>query len=538
MTERAARTTPPVDSSGVTTSPNIETLITRVLDRAASPEEGHRRLAVLLSAAGSVTQELDLTAALQRIVEVARELVGARYGALGVIAPDGGLERFLHDGFTAEQVEALGPPPSGRGILGAVITEGQSIRLDTLADDARSVGFPAHHPPMGSFLGVPIPVGDAVFGNLYLTERADGPFDEVDEEVIAALAAMAGTAIANSRRYEQSRDDRRWLAASERLNQRLLAGELDPDDLTVVADVASELSGAEVVVAVDSAGGSAGDALAHARQELDRRAGGAPLGPVLLVPLEGGPDRESGALGIARGERGHPFTTAERETITRFARSVAIARDLARTRSDEERIALADERDRIARDLHDHVIQSLFAVGLSLQSVVGDPRTPVGSRIAAQVEAIDATIRQIRHAIYRLESPAGASDYSLRARINTLVRQTLEGEELDSRLEFSGPVDTLVDTELGDEVAAVVRESLSNAVRHAQASSVAVSIAVRGAHVTVTVADDGVGIGPHSRRSGLDNLAARARQRAGEFVIGSADPHGTVLSWTVPWEAR
>lgn len=534
MTERAARTTPPVDSSGVTTSPNIETLITRVLDRAASPEEGHRRLAVLLSAAGSVTQELDLTAALQRIVEVARELVGARYGALGVIAPDGGLERFLHDGFTAEQVEALGPPPSGRGILGAVITEGQSIRLDTLADDARSVGFPAHHPPMGSFLGVPIPVGDAVFGNLYLTERADGPFDEVDEEVIAALAAMAGTAIANSRRYEQSRDDRRWLAASERLNQRLLAGELDPDDLTVVADVASELSGADVVAAVDSTD----DALEKARAELERRAAGTPLGPVLIVPIEGGPDRESGALGVARGERGHPFTTAEREMITRFARSVAIARDLARTRIDEERIALADERDRIARDLHDHVIQSLFAVGLSLQSVVGDPRTPVGSRIAAQVEAIDATIRQIRHAIYRLESPAGASDYSLRARINTLVRQTLEGEDLDSRLEFSGPVDTLVDTELGDEVAAVVRESLSNAVRHARASSVAVSIAVRGAHVTVTVSDDGVGIGPHSRRSGLDNLAARARQRAGEFSVASADPHGTVLSWTVPWEAR
>ncbi|MER3394063.1 MAG: GAF domain-containing protein, partial [Microcella pacifica] len=272
MSPSSSRNPPADRSSGAPTSPNIESLITRVLDHAASPEEGHRRLAVLLSAAGSVTQELDLTAALQRIVEVARELVGARYGALGVISPDGGLERFLHDGFTAEQVEALGPPPSGRGILGAVITEGQSIRLDTLADDARSVGFPAHHPPMGSFLGVPIPVGDAVFGNLYLTERADGPFDEVDEEVIAALAAMAGTAIANSRRYEQSRDDRRWLAASERLNQRLLAGELDPDDLTVVADVASELSGADVVVAVDSAGGSAGDALAHARQELDRRA--------------------------------------------------------------------------------------------------------------------------------------------------------------------------------------------------------------------------------------------------------------------------
>ncbi|MER3389017.1 MAG: GAF domain-containing protein [Microcella sp.] len=530
MTSSSRR--PPLTSP--TTSVAIEALVRRVLDRASSPEEGHHRLAVLLSAAGSVTQELDLTAALQRIVEVARELVGARYGALGVIAPDGGLERFLHDGFTLEQVAALGPPPSGKGILGAVISERKSIRLDRLADDARSVGFPAHHPPMGSFLGVPIPVGDAVFGNLYLTERADGPFDDVDEAVIASLAAMAGTAIANSRQYEQSRDDRRWLAASERLNQRLLAGELGPDDLTAVTDVVSELTGTATVVAIDSSD----DAHEHARTELLRRAAGSPVGPVLIVPLEGGPDGEPGALAVARGERGHPFTAAERETITRFARSVAIARELARIRSDEERIALADERDRIARDLHDHVIQSLFAVGLSLQSVVGDPRTPVGGRLAAQVEAIDATIRQIRHAIYRLDSPAGASDYSLRTRITTLVRQTLEGEELDSRLEFSGPVDTLVDTELGDEVAAVVRESLSNAVRHARASRVAVSIAVRGAQVTVTVADDGVGIAAHSRRSGLDNLAARARQRAGEFAVTGADPHGTVVSWTVPWEAR
>jgi len=513
---------------------HLETLVQRVLEHAETREAGHHRLAVLLSGAGAVTRELDLTTALQRIVEVARELVGARYGALGVLAPDGGLERFVHDGFTPAEVEALGPPPSGKGVLGAVITEGHSIRLTTLSDDPRSVGFPAHHPPMNSFLGVPIRLDDVVFGNLYLTERTDGPFDDVDEAVIAALAVMAGTAIANSRQYEQSRDDRRWLAASEQLNQRLLSGELEPDDLASVADVVTELSHAMLVVAVDSAE----DSLANAVQELERRAQGATLGPVVTVPMEGGPDRHAGALAIARGERGHPFTDAERETITRFARSVAIARELARTRIDQERISLADERDRIARDLHDHVIQSLFAVGLSLQSVVGDPRTPFGGRVAAQVEAIDSTIRQIRHAIYRLEAAPNASEYSLRARINTLVRETLEGHSLDSRIEFAGPVDTLVDTELGDDVAAVVRESLSNAVRHARARSVAVSIAVRGAQVSVSVVDDGVGMGAATRRSGLDNIAARARQRAGDFTLREADPHGTVVGWAVPWEAR
>lgn len=528
--------TPVEDRSAVDDGPaseHVETLVQRVLERAATPEEGQQRLAVLLSAAGVVTQELDLTGALQRIVEVARELAGAQYGALGVIAPDGGLERFMHDGLTQEQVDALGAPPSGRGILGAVISEGRTIRLDSLADDERSVGFPEHHPPMGSFLGVPISVDGAVFGNLYLTERADGPFDEVDEAVIATLAVMAATAIANSRRYEQSRDDRRWLAASEHLNQRLLSGELEPDDLSAVADVVTELTEAWHVVTIDSTEG----AQELAWKELERRAGGLPLGPVVTVPLEGGPDRASGALAIARGEHGHPFTDAQRETITRFARSVAIARDLARIRIDEQRIAMADERERIARDLHDHVIQSLFAVGLALQSVVGDPRTPWGARVAAQVEAIDATIRQIRHAIYRLGSRPGADEYSLRARVTALVHETLEAEGIDTRLEFVGPVDTLVDTELGDEVAAVVRESLANAVRHARATSVAVSIAVRGAHVAVVVADNGVGIGPATRRSGLENLAARAHQRAGEFSLADADPHGTILTWTVPWGA-
>ncbi|MFP5290233.1 MAG: sensor histidine kinase, partial [Actinomycetes bacterium] len=200
-------------------------------------------------------------------------------------------------------------------------------------------------------------------------------------------------------------------------------------------------------------------------------------------------------------------------------------------------LALADERERIARDLHDHVIQSLFAIGLTLQSAVGDPATPTSGKIAAQVDAIDATIRQIRQAIYRLSAPPAAETYSLRARINTLVRQTLEGEGLDSRLEFSGPVDTLVDTSLGDEVAAVVREALSNAVRHAHARAVSVTVAVRGAQVVITITDDGQGMPATTRRRGLENLRARAVERGGTFAIGPAAPRGTQLRWVVPWKA-
>lgn len=469
------------------------------MQRAAGLDEGYRRVGMLVSASQAVTENLELTPRLQRIVGVARELVGARYGALGVLAPDGGLERFLHSGLSDEQVLLLGEPPTGRGILGAVITDARTIRLEHLSDDPRSIGFPPHHPPMDAFLGVPIRVDGTIFGNLYLTEHSEGPFDDLDEGIIAALAAMAGTAIANSRLYAQSQDDRRWLAASERLTQRLLSGEIGPDDLEAIATAVRELMGADETQVTETAEGE-----------------------LVITPLAGG----------------HPQTDAQRETVARFARSVAIARELARARIDEQWITLTDERDRIARDLHDHVIQSLFAVGLSLQSVVGDPSTPTGARIATQVDAIDSTIRQIRQAIYRLSAPPSAGTYSLRARINQLVRETLDGESLDSRLEFSGPVDTLVDLGLGDEVAAVMREALSNAVRHARATMVHASISVRGAQVVVLVRDDGDGMPETARRSGLANLAARARERGGTFVIDAVEPHGTEVRWSVPWESR
>lgn len=484
----------------MSTSPEaLGALVERIMQRADGLADGYRRVGLLVAASETVTESLALIPRLQTIVSVARELVGARYGALGIIGPNGTLERFLHSGISDDEVARMGDLPAGRGILGAVIAEGRSIRLEHLADDPRSVGFPPHHPAMNSFLGVPIRVGGTVYGNLYLTEHADGPFDETDEAIIAELAAMAGTAIANSRLYELSQDDRRWLAASEQLTQRLLSGELDPDDLATITETVRTLTGDPEAEVSETA---------------------------------------EGQLTVRRTSSGHPMPDTELETVDRFTRSVAIARELARARIDQQRIALADERDRIARDLHDHVIQSLFAVGLSLQSVVGDPSTPTGSRIATQVDAIDSIIRQIRQAIYRLSAPPGAATYSLRARINTLVREMLEGEAIDTRLEFNGPVDTLVNLGLGDEVAAVTREALSNTVRHAQATHVEVSVSVRGANVVVSVQDDGVGMPETGRRSGLANLAARAAERGGTFTIEPAAPHGTLVRWSVPWEAQ
>jgi signal transduction histidine kinase len=218
----------------------------------------------------------------------------------------------------------------------------------------------------------------------------------------------------------------------------------------------------------------------------------------------------------------------------RFARSVAIARELTASRNDRERVALTDERDRIARDLHDHVIQSLFAVGLGLQSVVGSATGQVAARISAQVDAIDVTIRQIRQTIFQLGSTPSAATYSQKQRLNQLVRTILEGEGIDSSLDFRGPVDTLIGSELGEEVSAVLREALSNVVRHAEASRVDISIAVSSTEVRVVVTDNGRGLGSLAHRSGLDNLEHRAETLGGRFAVAGRAPSGTTVDWAVP----
>jgi signal transduction histidine kinase len=220
--------------------------------------------------------------------------------------------------------------------------------------------------------------------------------------------------------------------------------------------------------------------------------------------------------------------------VKRFARSVAIARELAMARNDREHVALTDERDRIARDLHDHVIQSLFAVGLGLQSVLGSATGHVAARISSQIDAIDVTIRQIRQTIFELSAAPNASAYSQKQRFNQLVRTILEGEGIDSSLDFRGPVDTLIGSELGEEVSAVLREALSNVVRHADASRVDITIAVSPTEVRVVVTDNGRGLGEVGRRSGLDNLEHRAAVRGGRFTTAGRAPSGTTVDWAVP----
>jgi signal transduction histidine kinase len=529
---------------------SLAALVDLVFERAETPGEARDHLAKLLEATRAINSELNLQSTLRNVVQVARELVSAKFGAIGVISPEGTLEAFIHVGLADDVVARLGPPPTGRGILGAVIAEKQPIRLADLAEDHRSVGFPEGHPPMADFLGVPVRVGGTIYGNLYLTGSAHGEFDDLDEKIMLTLAGMAGTVIANARLYEEARMRNRWLAASEETNHGLLSSNFAESNLRDIAEKILDLADAGFV------------GIQHAQDAAEPRATQHQATLVRLGPLSEDPTFEpdlnapttlvlpwveispvttgSGArieLIIARAPGAHPFSIAESKMAERFTSSVALARELSSARNDRERVALADERDRIARDLHDHVIQSLFAIGLGMQSVVGSSNGLVAARLSSHVDAIDVTIRQIRQTIFQLSSPPSAATYSLKSRLNSLVRETLDGEGIDSSLDFTGPIDTLVEQELSDEITAVLREALSNVVRHANASRVDISVSV-GADVRIVVTDNGRGLSEGTHRSGLHNLEERARLRGGTFAVVGRAPSGTSLDWTVPAKGR
>jgi len=544
-------------------------LVGEILSRAETPAAARDQLARLVAASQAISSDLELPTALHNVVQVACDLASASYGAIGVISPDGMLEEFIHVGMSDGIVAQLGAPPSGHGLLGSVIAEARPIRLEHLSRDERSVGFPHGHPPMESFLGVPVRIGGIVYGNLYLTGSARGHFDDIDEKIILTLATMAGTAIANARLYEEAHLGQRWLAASEEINQRLLSGDLGETDVAPIADLILSLADASFVGLVlpsdepdalpfaqkfgplaDATGTVADDEIAalpaRVRRALelkdDRPAAfhdieiwaSALIGSTMVIPWGDIEATREGALVITRDAHGHPYTVAERRMAKRFARSVAIARELAMARNNREHVALTEERDRIARDLHDHVIQSLFAVGLGLQSIVGSATSQVAARISAQVDAIDVTIRQIRQTIFQLGTTPSATTWSQKKRFNQLVREILEGEGIDSSLDFRGPVDTLIDSELGDEVSAVLREALSNVVRHADATRVDITIAVSATEVRVVVTDNGRGLGEVGKRSGLNNLDHRALARGGRFATAARAPSGTTIDWAVP----
>jgi signal transduction histidine kinase len=523
------------------------------------------RLRELLRATRVVVEQIELDRVLRTIVEAAVSLSSAHYGALGVIAPTGGLEQFIHVGMPDDLATRIGHLPEGRGILGAVIDSGAAIRLEHLGQDERSAGFPAHHPPMESFLGVPVVVRGEVFGNLYLTDKADGPFTSEDEELVAALAATAGIAIDNARLFAESRRRERWSAALAEISSTLLSGDVD-EPLAVVVETVASAVGAELACLVRPVEGgllievargegavalegtivpAEGSLVVQALESgapvvveslAPREAGETPLGPTVAVPLfaDGEP---LGALTISRPVGSERFTTADLEMAADFARQTSVAIAFARARLDRQQLELVEDRTRIARDLHDHVIQRLFGAGLALQSASALAEPAVASRIAEQVDAIDAAISEIRTVVFTLQARPAAARPGLRHRVLDVATAAAPALGWSPRLGFAGAVDLFVDDELADDVVAVVREGLANVARHARAERGDVRVEISGGRLTVVVEDDGAGLpAKPTRASGTSNLAERAESRGGIFVLGPADPRGTRLEWSVPFE--
>ncbi|MCW2875280.1 GAF domain-containing protein [Actinacidiphila oryziradicis] len=537
------------------------------------------RVHSLLEAVLSVGRELDLPQVLRRIVEAAVVLVDAEYGALGVIDEEQAerLSQFLTVGVAEEQIAAIGPLPSGHGILGELIRHPEPLRLEEISEHPASYGFPANHPPMHSFLGVPIRVRDEVFGNIYLTEkRGSEGFDGEDETVLSTLAVAAGVAIENARLYEEARSRQRWLEANAEITGSLLSGTDETRVLELIVDRARGILDADLGVlavplegspdlqvalasGIDAAshrglvlpseGSFAGAAIAAAEPITssaigkDARASAGPprwagLGPAMAVPMVTGVGVR-GVLVLARAEGAAVFTQAETAPLLGFAGQAAVAMELAERRRASEQVALLEDRDRIARDLHDLAIQRLFATGMTLQSAVRFVQHPeANERLLRAVDDLDETIKIIRSTIFGLQShETGPAVQGLRVRVAGTVEEAVPVLGFTPALRMEGLIDTDVPGPVREHVVAVLGEALANVARHARATAAEVSLVVRSGTLTLTVADNGVGVTEGGRRSGLRNLAERAGQLGGELTLDTPPDGGTRLVWRVPLNA-
>ncbi len=546
----------------------LDELLREMLDRVGEVVASRERLRALLDAVVGIGGDLDLRTVLQRIVAAACELAGARYAALGIVGADRQLSDFITHGIDPELHAAIGELPHGRGVLGLLISDPSAVRMPDITEHPRSYGFPANHPPMHSFLGTPIRIRDQIFGNLYLAEKQGAAeFTEDDEEIVVALAAAAGVAIDNARLFALATRRERWLAAAAEITSVLLGKVHRTEALRLIARRAREVADADLVLVLlydDPAGqftveavdgpdgvtaGLVGAVLTAAdtafldavttpqRMLLDDLREAAPWpvpvpnGPAMVAPL-GRSDVLHGVLVVGHSA-GHDARSGDDVALlSSFADQAALALERARAQEERELLVVLEDRERIARDLHDVVIQRLFATGMELQSAVPHTTRPeVAKRINNAVDALDATIRDIRRSIFELRTPLGVS-------LRTELRDTVEAAAgvLGFRpvLDTSGPVDSAVPDDIVPEILAVVREALANVARHAKANTVRVSVRAADGQVAVIVQDDGVGADASLARGGLVNLLDRARDLGGTFEVRRGEAAGTVIDWRVP----
>ncbi|WP_099022131.1 GAF domain-containing sensor histidine kinase [Mycolicibacterium palauense] len=547
----------------------LRELLNEVQDRMAQIISSRDRLDGLVEAMLTVTSGLELDVTLRTIVRTAIGLVDARYGALGVRGQDHGLADFIFEGVDEDTRQRIGHLPGGRGVLGVLIDDPKPIRLDDIAHHPDSVGLPPHHPPMRTFLGVPVRIRDEVFGNLYLTEKADGqPFTEDDEVLVEALAAAAGIAIDNARLYEQSQTRLSWIEATRDITAEMLSGTEPAAVFRLVASEALKLTGTTAALValplddepapadvgdlvVTEVAGETPPHLHHAsiptrttaigRAYRDRAAlrvdvldvagdGRDEFGPALLLPLRA-IDTVAGVLIAARPVGAPPFDDEQLQTMAAFADQAALAWQLAISQRQMREIDVLTDRERIARDLHDHVIQRLFAIGLGMQGAIPRVRSAeTQKRFSDYVDDLQTVIQEIRTAIFHLQGQASGST-RLRQRLEEAIAQ-FSGPGLRSIVQFVGPL-SVVDATLAGHAEAVLREAVSNAARHAAATTLTVTVTVKD-ELTIDVVDNGVGIPDSVTSSGLANLRQRADEVGGAFAIERPATGGTALRWSAP----
>ena len=555
------RAVPPPDPLGSATAP----------DGTASPTLTAPVLAAAVMAAASGGH---LDATLHDLVQAAIHHVDATYGALGVLTSDGRrLDRFIVAGMDERDIERIGRLPVGEGLLGLLVDEPQVLNLADLNEHPAAGGFPEGHPPMRTFLGVPVRVGDVHFGIMCFTEKhTGGLFTEADVEIAQALAAVAGLAIGNARLVEKTEARDRWRQAGTDMTLELLSGaspeevlrsvalrvtelaaadlcavlapSLDDDEsLTIVAaegEAAADMEGVRIALQgtyVGSTHQTGGFRLIEDMSSMPivgRRAASAVeltagYGPAMVAPVGSPPDRD--LVVVLRRSGGAPFDLDELQMFSTFATRASAVLELARAQQRERQLRLQADRDRIARDLHDHVVQRIFATALSLDRLsrsLAPDEPEAAARLSASVDELDGTIAEIRAAIFELQQDDGPEPSTVRRQLTDVVRQVTEGHPLQRDVRFRGAVDQLP-RELTPDLVAVVRELVTNVVRHADAQRVTVTVTA-GEEIRVTVTDDGCGLPPVTVRSGLANLADRAERRGGRFSIRTG-ASGTEVCW-------
>jgi signal transduction histidine kinase len=527
---------------------------------------------VLLEAGLALASELSLPIVLQRIVDLAAEVTDARYGALGVIAGDE-LVEFITTGMSAQQRRDIGALPRGRGVLGLLIKEPRPLRINNIGDHPQSVGFPPNHPPMRSFLGAPVQAMGRVFGNIYLAEkRGAQEFSAGDQESLVVLATQAGVAIANASLYEEIRLRERWLNGLRDITNDILSGadsasilvdiaerarELakadaatiaiagsTPDQLVVTAAVgarASELQG-QPVPAVGSISGDVmrtGKPLVLEDVSADPRADQRIVqlgrhGPALFVPLRVR-GRATGTLMVANLKGGRRFDQQTLQLVETFADQASVAIEYGRAQTDLRRLGLMEERERIAKELHDGIIQSVFAVGMGLQGtalLAGSPET--AARIEGAVDQLDAVIRDLRNYIFGLR-PGILADHLLDEALRELGNEIQKQGSIRVEVQVDAALAATVSSR-SHEIVQLTREALSNVARHAQAKSAVVRLVREGQMAVLVIEDDGVGfkVRGGALGNGLRNMRERAATMGGRLQVTSRVGKGTKLRLTFP----